>query len=335
MSPAPFSSKASLRQAAILLSALPKPELAAILKRLEPVHAASLAGQLTHVTRIDSAELNNAVGRFLSAYRPIPAAASPEPENQVQTRLDAAHQEAPAPHLPQEAVARTALDLLEELPLEQCLRLLEGEDAAFVAAVVYALSPKKAAAIAERIPINRRVPMFLVLASIEELSPATLAHMRQRLERKLEFGNDLHMRPEGLHRARHILELLNPEVQRGIADALAVQNPQLASELHRNVFRFNDLVRLHRHDLEKVLRIISPPLLASALRHADPRVRAFALTVLPAGKAHELERQIDQVSEGVTESTEAQQQIVDVVNEMFRRRVISRPRNETAMRPAA
>ena len=59
-----------LRQAAILLSALPKPELAAILKRLEPAHAASLAGQLTKLSRIESAELNVAIGRFLSSIKP-------------------------------------------------------------------------------------------------------------------------------------------------------------------------------------------------------------------------------------------------------------------------
>ena len=232
-------------------------------------------------------------------------------------------------------MAAPTLGFLEELPVEQAVQLLEGEEVTLLAAVLFALSPKKAAAIAERIPVARRVQMFQVLASIEDLSDATLDHIRQRLERKLEFGNDLHARPEGLHRARQLLEQLSPGVQRGIADALAVHSPQLASELHRNVFRINDLPRLHRHDLEKVVRLIAPDVLGAALKHADNRVREFVLAVLPTAGAQELAQHLETLEIDRQASSDAQQQIVDVVHELFRKRIITRPRTETTLRRAA
>jgi flagellar motor switch protein FliG len=162
-----------------------------------------------------------------------------------------------------------------------------------------------------------------------------LAHVRERIERKLEFGNDLHTRPEGLHRARNLLEQLSPGVQRGIADALAVQCPALASELHRNIFRFNDLTRLHRHDVEKIVRLVAGDRLAVALKYAENRVREYALAALPAATAKTVRESLDKLDElSMQQSTDAQQQIVDVINELFRKRVIARPRTETTMRAA-
>ncbi len=138
------------------------------------------------------------------------------------------------------------LPLLEEATLDPCLELLDGEDSAFIAAVLFLLTAKKAAAIVEKMSLGRRVAVLQLLAGIDRISRETVDQIQRRLQRKLEFSSGIHSRPEGLHRARTLLEQLNPGVQRAIADALVARNPALANELHRHVFRFNDITRLNR-----------------------------------------------------------------------------------------
>jgi flagellar motor switch protein FliG len=343
-----------LRQAALLLSALPKPQLAAILKRLSASHAASLSRELSQLREMDSAEMNVAVRAFLDAYQTAaPASATvtvsearavPPPHldpvagrtgssanNHAAPADPATHASKPSsPSLEPPAIADgpppPSLLVLEELPVPRCLEALDGEDDSLIAAVLFLLTPKKAAAIVEQMSLERRVAVFQWLSSIQEISRETFDHLRRRLERKLEFGAGLHSRPEGLHRARTVLEQLHPAVQRTIADALVVQNPALASELHRHVFRFNDIVRLHRDDVRKLARLVSIEILAAALKYSENRVRDWIVSSLPPATAQSVADQINALeSLSIEASGQAQQTVVDTLQELFRRRVIQRP----------
>ncbi len=324
-----MNTPSTLRQAIVLLSALPKPQLAAILKRLAPAQAAIIADQLTRLDAFDTAEFNRAVRQFITVAQQAerPAAKISAALRQTIEPKRSSYSPHPSSPDPQSLPgAANLLSLLDELPLERCLELLQGEEAHFLAAVLFLVSAKRCAEIVERMELSHRTRVLLELASIAEIPGATIDHIRRQLQRKLEFGGSIHARPEGMHRVRQMLEHLDPTLQGTIADSLAVTDPTLAAELHRNVFRFSDLLRLTRADVKKLLAQVDTALWAPALRHADERVRQHIFSTMAGAAVKILTQELAGLEElPVDQSIARQQQIVQIAQELFRKRIISRP----------
>ena len=324
-----MNTSATLRQAIVLLSALPKPQLGAILKRLAPAQAALIANHLDRFDDVDTAEFNRAVRQFITVARHA------DPSN---SNVNSTANEATGPNSLEQTTLPSSpdpqslpgganlLSLLDELSLERCLELLQGEDSHFLAAVLFLVSAKRCAEIVERMELSHRTRVLLDLAGIAEIPTATIDHIRRQLQRKLEFGGSIHARPEGLHRVRQMLEHLDPTLQGTIADSLAVTDPTLAAELHRNVFRFSDLLRLTRADVKKMLPFVDTALWAPALRHADERVRQHIFSTMAAAAVKILTQELVGLADlPVDQSIARQQQIVQIAQDLFRKRIISRP----------
>jgi flagellar motor switch protein FliG len=314
-----------VRRASVLLAALPKPQQAEILKRLRPADAAAIADQLGRLNHVQAVELLRAIRDFLQAAQTLPTAhdsdAGPDP-----TTPGSFGNHRSNPWSESEPASDAGLEPFDELPVERCAELLRGEDAAFVATCLFLTPPRRAAQIVERMELAARARVLHQLSSISAVPRGTVEHVRQVLRRKLEFGAAVPARPEGMHRIRQLLEHLDPSLQGTIADSLASTDPQLASELHRTVFRFNDLVRLTRADLKKLFGRVDTSWWAPALRHSDPRVRDQVLATMAGAAAKILREELAGLDElTADESLARQMQIVERAQELFRQRVIHRP----------
>ncbi len=334
-----MSHTSNLRQAAVLLSALSKPQLAAILKRLSPVQAAKVTDQLGRLSGVDTAEFNRSVRQFIDFTQAAGRAAtqptnSPNEPNEPASALHTA--QPISLDRDRSLTTDNSLTLLEELPLDRCLELLQGEEAAFLAAVLFLVSAKRCAEIVERMEFGNRARVLRELATVSEISVATIDHIRRQLQRKMEFGSSIHARPEGMHRVRQILEHLDPALQGTIADSLAASDPTLAAELHRNVFRFNDLLRLGRADIKNLLQHVDTAWWAPALRHADLLVRKHIFSAMAAAAAKILTDELAALDElPIDLSISRQSQIVQALQNLFRQRIISRPRIDSRAATAA
>lgn len=335
----PTTQATLMRQAVVVLSALPKPQRTAILQRLTPPQAAAINQLLDKTAAFDTAEFHCAVRQFIqSSQRVQPveltsrsASRPPTAANSNSIPNDSGSSDSP---LPREA--KDLIRLFDELTLERCLELLQGEDASFVAAVLFLVSAKRCAEIIQRMELSHRTRVLLDLSSIAEIPPETVEHVRRKLLRKLEFGASLHARSEGMHRVRQILEHLDPSLQGTIADSLASSDPRLAAELHRNVFRFNDLLRMTRGDVKKLLPHVDPSLWGPALRHADERVRKHIFAAMPSDAVKRLRHELEVLQNlAIDQSTAPQQQIVQVAQELFRNRIIARPSSDFRQSSAA
>ncbi len=319
-----MSNSPNLRQAAVLLSALPKPQLAAILKRLSPAHAAAVSDQLGQLSGVDTAEFNRSVRQFIDCTKTAEPESAPPTVHSCAIEIDRSQ------------TTDNALVLLEELPLERCVELLQGEEASFLAAVLFLVSTQRCAQIVERMELANRARVLRELATIAEISVSTVDHIRRQLQRKLEFGSTIHARPEGMHRVRQILECLDPSLQGTIADSLSATDPTLAAELHRNVFRFNDILRLGRADVKKLLQHIDTAWWAPALRHADARVRKHIFSAMAAAAVKILTDELAALDDlPVDLSNSRQSQIVQALQNLFRQRIISRPHADARSSKAA
>lgn len=328
----------ALRQAVVLLSALPKPQLAAILKRLEPSEAAAIADQLSRLGVLDTSEFNRTVRQFITVAQQSPRKST----SAVQTSVAEPTGNRGMSNLPNAADSASlpgAADLnalLNELPLERCVELLQGEDPPFMAAVLFLASAKRSAEIVARMELGHRTRVLLEMAGIAEIPASTVDHIRRHLQRKLEFGSAIHARPEGMHRVRQMLEHLDPTLQGTIADSLVVTDPTLAGELHRHVFRFGDLLKLSRGDLKKLFPHVDTTWWAPALRHADDRIRQHVFSTMAGAAVKILMQELAGLEDlPIDQSTARQQQIVQVAQELFRKRIISRPAAEHSKSRAA
>lgn len=328
----------SLRQALVLLSALPAPQLRAILNRLAPDEASWIKDHLARTLDFEPIELNSALRSFIqrSQAHPSPNSISLD-SNPVSVDR---HKTRPQQSVPAESTnngpANTVSSLLQELPPARCLELLDGEDSTFVAAVLFLLPGKRCAELIERMALRERSRVLLDLANIAEIPSATIEHIRQKIQRKLEFGTSLNAHSEGIHRIRQLLEYLDPSVQGSIADTLAASNPALAAELHRNVFRFNDLLKMNRADIRKLLSFVDETIWAPALRYADERVRQHVLACMSTTAAKTVKQEMEGLADMPSEQSLArQQQILLIAQELFRKRIIARPKSVDPIQQAA
>ena len=77
---------------------------------------------------------------------------------------------------------------------------------------------------------------------------------------------------DGIKEASELLAGLDGPSRERILKEIAKQNPQVAEKLKKNIFTFEDVLKLIPQDLYKVLQNVSPDLLVLSLRGLEPSV---------------------------------------------------------------
>ncbi len=174
------------------------------------------------------------------------------------------------------------------------------------AAIVGALSPDKQADVAKRI------------AQMDRTSPDVLKEVERVLERKLaSLVNQDYTIAGGVDAIVDILNTVDRSTEKHIMENLEIEEPELADEIRKKMFVFEDILSLDDRSIQRVLREVENNELAMALKSATEEVQNAIFSNLSKRLVTMIKEDMDFMGPvRMKDVEEAQQKIVNVIRKL-------------------
>lgn len=174
------------------------------------------------------------------------------------------------------------------------------------AAVVSALAPEKQADVAKRI------------AMMDRTSPDVIKQVERVLERKLaSLVNQDYTIVGGIDSIVSILNTVDRSTEKHIMESLEVEEPELADDIRRKMFVFEDILLLDNRAIQTVLREVDNNELAIALKNANDDVKQVIFDNLSSRLATMIKEDMEFMGPVKLKDVEdAQQKIVNIIRKL-------------------
>lgn len=181
----------------------------------------------------------------------------------------------------------TPFGFIREDHLSNLATLLSRENPEKAAVVLGYLPPEWISRVLSKVDPQQQSDITEHLATTRQLLPEQVEDIEQDLKRRLDYLIG------GPDRILAVYESLDSEGQRKMLDNLRLARPDLAEELRKHTFLFEDLERLDPTSLKSLLREIDLQVLMLALRGVTESFRDKVFENLSAGKAEILREELE------------------------------------------
>ena len=156
------------------------------------------------------------------------------------------------------------------------------------------------------------------IALMDRTSPDVLKDVERVLERKLSsLATQDFTTAGGVDTIVEMLNRVDRTTERTIIENLEVQNPELAEEIKRKMFVFEDIVMLDDRSLQMVLREIDQKDLALALKASSGEVGEKIYKNMSKRASEMLREEIEYMGPvRIRDVEESQQKIVNVIRRL-------------------
>ncbi|MGI5920211.1 MAG: flagellar motor switch protein FliG [Syntrophomonadaceae bacterium] len=209
-------------------------------------------------------------------------------------------------------------DFMRKTEPSQLLNFIQSERPQTIALILAYLDPEQAATILSALPPDRQSEVARRIAIMDTTSPDIIKEVERVLERKLSS-----IGPQELTNAggvKSVVEIIN-RVDRGtektIMESLEVQDPELAEEIKKLMFVFEDIVIIDDRSVQRVLREVETQDLALALKGASSEVSQKIFSNMSTRASDMLKEDIEFMGPvRLRDVEEAQQRIVNIIRRL-------------------
>ena len=213
---------------------------------------------------------------------------------------------------------------LDKADVKSLFSALQNERPQTMALVLSYVDPDKAAGVIEQLEPRRQIRVVEAIATMESASPAAIKIIEAEMERK--FSNMItnsNVKVGGIDYVANIMNNLDRSSEKSIFDRLSVNNEELADEIRKRMFVFEDIVTMDDRSVQRVLRDCDPRDLVLSLKTANTEVANKLFTNMSARMAESIRDDLEITTNVRMKDVEdAQQRIVGIIRDLEERNEI-------------
>ncbi|MFN7250842.1 MAG: flagellar motor switch protein FliG [Anaerobacillus sp.] len=165
-------------------------------------------------------------------------------------------------------------DFARKADAAQILNFIQNEHPQTIALILSYLESVQAAQILSELPQEVQADIAKRIALMDSTSPEIINEVENILERKLSATvTQDYTRTGGIETVVEVLNSVDRSTERTILDALEIQDPELAEEIKKRMFVFEDIVTLDNRSIQRVIRDVENEDLQLALKVANDEVK--------------------------------------------------------------
>lgn len=209
-------------------------------------------------------------------------------------------------------------DFVRKADPSQLLNYLQGEHPQTIALILSFLPAEQGAVILSSLSPELQIDIAKRIALMQRTSPEMIREIEKVLERKLStlVGQD-YTAIDGLATVVQMLTRVDRGTERTILESLEVQTPELAEEIKKRMFTFDDIALLDSRAMQRVLREVDNKELALALKVASEDVRQLVFGSVSKRFAEMLKEDMEFMGPvRLRDVEEAQQRIVNIIRKL-------------------
>jgi len=263
------------QKAAILLISLGPDVSASVYKHLSEEEIERLTLEISNVRKVDSSEKESVLEEFHNialaqdyitqggigyAKQVLEKALGSEQATAIINRLTSSLQVRP-------------FDFARKADPAQILNFIQNEHPQTIALILSYLEATQAGQILSELPQEVQADIARRIAIMDSTAPEIINEVEQILERKLSATvTQDYTQTGGLEAVVDVLNGVDRSTERTILDALEIQDPELAEEIKKRMFVFEDIVTLDGRAIQRVIRASENDDLRLALKVASEEV---------------------------------------------------------------
>ncbi|MEK4250270.1 flagellar motor switch protein FliG [Paenibacillus sp. FSL W7-1287] len=264
------------QKAAILLITLGPEVSAQIFKHLRDDEIEQLTLEIANVRKVDSNDRDFILQEFHQicmaqefisqggiayAKEILDKALGEDKAKEVLTRLTATLQVRP-------------FDFARKADPAQILNFIQNENTQTIALVLSYLQAEQAATILSSLPQDKQADVAKRIALMDSTSPEVITQIEHILEQKLSSTvTQDYTNAGGIDSIVQILNGVDRGTERTILDALEIQDPELAEDIKKRMFVFEDIVSIDNRSIQRIIRDVENADLQLALKVSSEEVR--------------------------------------------------------------
>ncbi|HCD71691.1 flagellar motor switch protein FliG [Thermovirga lienii] len=209
-------------------------------------------------------------------------------------------------------------DFLRTSDPVQLFSFLQGEHPQTIALILAYLPPDKAAAIISGLPGELQADVAFRIAKMDSVSPEVLKEAEKVMERKFSavVGADF-SRAGGIDSIVAIINKAGRKTEKQILEILDEKDPEMAEEIRKKLFTFEDIVKIDDKSLQKVVRDVDTKDLAMALKGVSDDLREKFYRNMSSRAVEMLKEEMEYMGPvRLRDVEEAQQKIVNIIRKL-------------------
>ena len=165
-------------------------------------------------------------------------------------------------------------EFIRKTEASQLLNFIQDEHPQTIALILSYLNPSQAALIISALPPDRQSDVAKRIALMDRTSPDVIKEVEKILESKLSsLVNQDYTIIGGVDAVVDILNTVDRSTEKHIMETLEINEPELADEIRKKMFVFEDILLLDDRAIQRVLRDVDNSDLAIALKGANEEVQ--------------------------------------------------------------
>ncbi len=309
-----------IQKAAILLIALGPEKSASIFKHLKEDEIEELTLEIANTRSVSPQTKEDILNEFYQvclaqqyiaeggigyAKELLDKALGAEKAQEVITKLTASLQVRP-------------FEFVRKTDPSQVLNFIQDEHPQTIAMILSYLSASQSAMILGALTPEKQADVAKRIATMDRTSPDVIKEVERVLERKLSsLLNQDYTIVGGVDAIVDILNTVDRGTEKHIMESLEIEEPELADEIRKKMFVFEDILLLDDRAIQRVLRDVDNNDLGIALKGANEEVQGVIFKNLSKRLAAMIKEDMEYMGPvRMKDVEEAQQKIVGVIRKL-------------------
>ena len=200
----------------------------------------------------------------------------------------------------------------------QLLNFIQDEHPQTIAMILSYLTSAQAALVIGALPPEKQADVAKRIAMMDRTSPDMIKEVERVLEKKLSsLVNQDYTIVGGVDAIVNILNTVDRTTEKHIMESLEIEEPELADEIRKKMFVFEDILLLDDRAIQRVLRDVDNADLGVALKAANEEVQNVIFKNLSKRLAAMIKEDMEFMGPvRMKDVEEAQQKVVSVIRKL-------------------
>lgn len=209
-------------------------------------------------------------------------------------------------------------EFVRKADASQLLNFIQDEHPQTIALIISYLPASQGALIISALPPDRQAEVAKRVASMDRTSPEIIQEVEKVLESKLaSLVNQDYTIVGGVDAVVDILNTVDRGTEKHIMETLEIEEPELADEIRKKMFVFEDILLLDDRAIQRVLRDVDNNDLAIALKGSNDEVQNAIFNNLSKRLAVMIKEDMEFMGPVRMKDVEdAQQKIVNIIRKL-------------------
>ncbi len=209
-------------------------------------------------------------------------------------------------------------EFVRKTDASQLLNFIQDEHPQTIALILSYLSSAQASVIISALSPDKQTDVAKRIAQMDRTSPDVIKEVEKVLEQKLaSLVNQDYTIVGGVDAIVEILNTVDRGTEKHIMESMEIEDPELADEIRKKMFVFEDILSLDDRSVQRVLREVDNNELAVALKGSNEEVQNLIFNNLSKRLATMIKEDMEFMGPvRMKDVEEAQQKIVNIIRKL-------------------